>query len=139
MRGIRCHVPFVFAYIRLVSSFTHKFTWSSNIVSYFRLLDCIVIRALCFLTHLQHGNPTIVTRSARLLLNEQRAPIPAHRARNPRFYFVHARIAGTKPRFLTKKMQQKSGIPCSASTYANDLKEIRAILVRHTAPRGGDN
>jgi hypothetical protein len=24
------------------------------------------------------------------------------RALNPRFYFVHARIAGTKPRFLTK-------------------------------------
>jgi hypothetical protein len=29
------------------------------------------------------------------------------RARNPRFYFVHA---GTKPRFLTKKGHQKSGI-----------------------------
>ncbi len=36
------------------------------------------------------------------------------RARNPRFYFVHARIAGTKPRFLTKMRHQKSGIPCSA-------------------------
>jgi hypothetical protein len=33
------------------------------------------------------------------------------RARNPRFYFVHA---GTKPRFMTKKGHQKSGIPCSA-------------------------
>ncbi len=32
------------------------------------------------------------------------------RARNHRFYFVHA---GTKPRFLTKKGHQKSGIPCS--------------------------
>jgi hypothetical protein len=32
------------------------------------------------------------------------------RARNPRFYFVHA---GAKPRFLTKKGHQKSGIPCS--------------------------
>ena len=32
------------------------------------------------------------------------------RARNPRFYFVHA---GTKPRFLTQNGHQKSGIPCS--------------------------
>ncbi len=32
------------------------------------------------------------------------------RARNPRFYFVHV---STKPRFLTKKRHQKSGIPCS--------------------------
>ncbi len=38
--------------------------------------------------------------------------IVATRARNPRFYFVHA---GTKPRFLTKKWHQKSGIPCSGS------------------------
>jgi hypothetical protein len=30
------------------------------------------------------------------------------RARNPRFYFVHA---GTKPRFLTQNGHQKSGIP----------------------------
>ncbi len=33
------------------------------------------------------------------------------RARNPRFYFVHA---STKPRFLAKMRHQKSGIPCSA-------------------------
>ncbi len=32
------------------------------------------------------------------------------RARNHRFYCVHE---GTKPRFLTKKAHQKSGIPCS--------------------------
>ncbi len=32
------------------------------------------------------------------------------RARNPRFYFVHA---GTKPRFLTINGHQESGIPCS--------------------------
>jgi hypothetical protein len=31
------------------------------------------------------------------------------RAHNPRFYFVHARIAGTKPRFLTKKGHRKRG------------------------------
>jgi hypothetical protein len=31
------------------------------------------------------------------------------RARNPRFYFVHARIAGTKPHFLTKKDASKIG------------------------------
>ncbi len=31
------------------------------------------------------------------------------RALNPRFYFVHARIAGTKPRFLTKMRHQNRG------------------------------
>ncbi len=36
---------------------------------------------------------------------------PCIRTRNPRFYFVHVRIAGTTPRFLTKK----SGIPCSGA------------------------
>ncbi len=36
----------------------------------------------------------------------------AFSSRNPRFYFVHARIAGTKPRFLTKMRHPKSGIPC---------------------------
>ncbi len=38
----------------------------------------------------------------------------ATRARNPRFYFVHAI---TKPRFLTKMRHQKSGIPCSECNY----------------------
>jgi hypothetical protein len=40
---------------------------------------------------------------------------PDSRARNPRFYFVHA---GTKPRFLTKKGHPKSGIPCSGRVIA---------------------
>jgi hypothetical protein len=43
------------------------------------------------------------------------SPCAHSRSRNPRFYFVHARIAGTKPRFLTKMMRQKSGIQCSGT------------------------
>jgi hypothetical protein len=37
------------------------------------------------------------------------------RARNPRVYFV---LAGAKPRFVTKKGPQKSGIPCSEQRIA---------------------
>ncbi len=37
------------------------------------------------------------------------------RALNPRFCLVHA---STKPRFLTKMMHQKSGIPCSGNDDA---------------------
>jgi hypothetical protein len=42
------------------------------------------------------------------------------RARNPRFYFVHV---GTKPRFLTKKGPQKSGIPCSVCIFVKSLQD----------------
>jgi hypothetical protein len=41
--------------------------------------------------------------------SEKKQRIVVSRARNPRFYFVHARIAGTKPRFLTKMRHQKIG------------------------------
>jgi hypothetical protein len=45
------------------------------------------------------------------------------RARNPRFYFVHARIAGTKPRFLTKMRHQKIGdsVLCIKHIASNTL------------------
>ncbi len=43
-------------------------------------------------------------------------PTADARARNPRFYFVHA---GTKPSFMTKMGHQKSGIPCSGWFNAN--------------------
>jgi hypothetical protein len=68
------------------------------------------------------------------------------RARNPRFYFVHARIAGTKPIFWPKKRHQKSGIPCSfsdrkwatkigdsvlciASCHLNDTRVLNCVFV----------
>jgi hypothetical protein len=38
------------------------------------------------------------------------------RARNPRFSFVRVSM---KPRFLTKKMHRKSGIPCSVLFYSS--------------------
>ncbi len=47
--------------------------------------------------------------------SETKQRIVMSRARNPRFYFVHA---GTKPRFLTKKGHPKSGIPCSGHVIA---------------------
>jgi hypothetical protein len=47
----------------------------------------------------------------------------AIRARNPRFYFVHA---STKPRFLTKMRRQKSGIPC----YARNDMTMRLYLCK---------
>jgi hypothetical protein len=65
------------------------------------------IDSLYFVKYLQDGLTKIQTH--------------AIRARNPRFYFVHA---GTKPRFLTKKRHQKSGIQCSA---CNDIT-IRCLL-----------
>ena len=65
----------------------------------------------------------------------QTAENPTHhiRARNPRFYFVHA---GTKPSFLTKMGHQKSGIPCSASyvatIFCNHLaKLLQKIIASH--------
>jgi hypothetical protein len=45
-----------------------------------------------------------------------------NRSRNPRFYFVHA---GTKPRSLTKKGHEKSGIPCSVLEGRTTKDEIR--------------
>jgi hypothetical protein len=43
------------------------------------------------------------------------------RARNPRFYFVHA---STKPRFLTKMGHPKSGIPCSGIHSVQARKQL---------------
>ncbi len=44
------------------------------------------------------------------------------RARNPRFYFVHA---DAKPRFLIKKGHQKSGIPCALVQTMLTFQTIR--------------
>jgi hypothetical protein len=54
---------------------------------------------------------TSVPRAASSCSSAARAAMLCSRARNPRFYFVHA---STKPRFLTKKEASKSGISCSA-------------------------
>jgi hypothetical protein len=43
------------------------------------------------------------------------------RARNPRFYFVHA---GTKTHFLTKNGHQKSGIPCSGTSSSTSRQQL---------------
>ncbi len=64
-------------------------------------------------------------RVADSCINRTSASTHRIRARNPRFYFVNA---GTKPRFLTKKGHQQSGIPCSASHHGMLLSCV--IFVR---------
>jgi hypothetical protein len=69
----------------------------------------VVISCVCFC--IQHAN----FYKYKSIINQPTDSIASHRsvvirARNPRFYFVHARIAGTKPRFLSKMRIKNRGL-----------------------------